>query len=64
MVKALMLPSTIWLFMNMPMVIEVTLATPTEDRSMPPVIMHSMPPRAMMPNSGNWLAMVVKLMTV
>ena len=36
--------------------IEVTLAMDTADRSMPPVNIVSMTPRAMRPNSGNWIA--------
>ena len=39
-------------------------ATPTQLRSMPPVIMQSMPPRAMTPNSGNWEKIVLKLANV
>ena len=42
----------------------VRLATPTLERSMPPVIMHSIAPRAITPNSGNLPAMVWKLAMV
>jgi len=46
-------------------VIAAKLATPTTERSMPPVIMHSITPSAIRPNSGNcapivWNEMAVK----
>lgn len=46
------------------MEMEVKLAMPTTDKSMPPVIMHSMTPRLIRPNSGNWAPMVWKETTV
>ena len=51
-------------FISVAVQMETRLATPTVDRSMPPVIMHTMMPRDMRPNSGNWEAMVWKLMSV
>jgi hypothetical protein len=41
-----------------PIRMEVRLAVPTTDKSIPPVIMQSMTPKLMIPNSGNWAAIV------
>ena len=44
--------------------IEAILAVPTTERSIPPVIMHNIPPRAIRPYSGNCPAMVRKFIPV
>jgi hypothetical protein len=44
-----------------PIRMEVRFAVPTTDKSMPPVIMHSITPRLIIPNSGNCAAIVWKL---
>jgi len=44
--------------------IDVRFATPTTERSMPPVIMHTMMPSAISPNSGNCANIVCTLISV